>query len=180
MFERLREVRSTEMLENAPSQTNHPNQLSESQCQSFLAFLTTADAMSQALAADDLGRFNHEVTTLSNKVAGLQKEFILGDRWKGLVHHFLGAGNWRPAKSLTEARAQFLPFSIKVVSVVKELKRQELTFGGLKIYHCPMAPPPGLWLQTQGPLANPFYGAKMLRCGEEVESDSTPSQTPNL
>lgn len=28
---------------------------------------------------------------------------------------------------------------------------------------CPMAP--GRWLQTGAPLANPYYGASMLRCG---------------
>jgi hypothetical protein len=31
-----------------------------------------------------------------------------------------------------------------------------------------MAPKPGLWMQAEGPLRNPFYGAKMLKCGKEV------------
>ena len=45
----------------------------------------------------------------------------------------------------------------------------------MKIYHCPMAPKPGLWMQVNGPLANPFYGKKMLKCGEEVECEGVAS-----
>lgn len=33
------------------------------------------------------------------------------------------------------------------------------------ISYCPMATPPGRWLQDSTPLANPYYGSKMLRCG---------------
>jgi hypothetical protein len=32
-----------------------------------------------------------------------------------------------------------------------------------------MAPKPGLWMQSKGPLANPYFGAAMLRCGQEVK-----------
>ena len=30
---------------------------------------------------------------------------------------------------------------------------------------CPMAPPPGRWLQREDVIQNPFYGSKMLTCG---------------
>ena len=30
---------------------------------------------------------------------------------------------------------------------------------------CPMAPPPGRWLQREDIIQNPFYGSKMLTCG---------------
>jgi hypothetical protein len=42
-----------------------------------------------------------------------------------------------------------------------------------------MAPKPGLWLQLSGPLANPFYGSKMLRCGEEAEPYSPATASAN-
>jgi Cu(I)/Ag(I) efflux system membrane fusion protein len=69
---------------------------------------------------------------------------------------------------LAGARAVFLPFSAKAVDFAKHLRRQDDRFKSLKIYHCPMAPKPGLWLQLQGPLHNPFFGAEMPDCGEEV------------
>jgi hypothetical protein len=41
-------------------------------------------------------------------------------------------------------------------------------FSALKVYQCPMlkqafpgAPPKGLWMQLQGPLRNPYFGAEM-------------------
>lgn len=37
--------------------------------------------------------------------------------------------------------------------------------GKLAVAYCPMATPPGRWLQRTEPLANPYYGAEMLRCG---------------
>ena len=37
--------------------------------------------------------------------------------------------------------------------------------GKLAVAYCPMATPPGRWLQRSQPLANPYYGAEMLRCG---------------
>jgi len=77
---------------------------------------------------------------------------------------------WRPSQNLAAAREQFLPFSTATVDLAKGLRKEDPAFAGLKIYHCPMAPKPGLWMQSKGPLANPFYGAKMLTCGEEVKS----------
>ena len=34
------------------------------------------------------------------------------------------------------------------------------------LMHCSMAK--GSWIQTDGPVANPYYGSKMLRCGKKV------------
>ena len=169
-FERLREVRSSELAETPPD-TNAPPKFSQGQSQSLQDFLSGADAIAQALSADSLDQFNQQTASLSNKIAMLQKEFVVGDRWKGEVHHFLGAAKWAPARDLAEARAQFLPFTINVVALVKELKNESPAFASVKIYHCPMAPKPGLWIQSKGPLANPFFGAKMLRCGEEVQAE---------
>jgi len=41
---------------------------------------------------------------------------------------------------------------------------------GIDLVYCSMAP--GSWLQTAGSIRNPYYGAKMLTCGEVVEGDS--------
>ena len=168
IMDRWRDRHTAELLENAPARTNAPARLSEAQCQSLRPFLTAAGGIAQALAADDLAQFNRQVATLPNLVSDLDKHFVRRDWWRGHILHFASAAKWPPAKDLAEARAQFLPFTINVVALASELKKQEPAFAGLKVYHCPTAPKPGLWVQTQGPLANPFYGASMLRCGEEV------------
>ena len=37
---------------------------------------------------------------------------------------------------------------------------------GWALYYCPMAD--GYWLQASEPVANPYYGKAMLRCGDKV------------
>jgi len=71
--------------------------------------------------------------------------------------------------NLEAAREAFLPFSTNVVGFVQQVRAQEDTFRSLKVYYCPMAPKPGLWFQAEGPLRNPYYGAEMLTCGQEVK-----------
>lgn len=38
---------------------------------------------------------------------------------------------------------------------------------GWQLYYCPMAE--GYWIQTAEGVRNPYYGAKMLACGDKVE-----------
>jgi hypothetical protein len=52
--------------------------------------------------------------------------------------------------------------------LVKQVRKEDPSFASPKVYHCPMAPKPGLWIQTKGPLRNPFFGSEMLECGKEV------------
>lgn len=51
------------------------------------------------------------------------------------------------------------------------LLRQTPTLAGreVTVYHCPMAPKytRGEWLQATAPLQNPWFGAKMLKCGTQ-------------
>jgi len=49
------------------------------------------------------------------------------------------------------------------------VRQQSEKYSTLKIYRCPMAPKPGLWIQLKEPLRNPFFGEEMLDCGNEVK-----------
>jgi Cu(I)/Ag(I) efflux system membrane fusion protein len=41
--------------------------------------------------------------------------------------------------------------------------------GSFTHFYCPMVPGGGGdWLQSNGDLLNPYFGAEMLRCGEKV------------
>jgi hypothetical protein len=168
MYVRMAELRNEELAEARASKAAGPSKLSESQCQSLNAFMTEAGNVSRALATDDLKLFNETMTRLPALVSHAQEELSNAAPWNDLVKPLAEATKLSPAKDLAEARKQFLPFSTATVELAKQLRREDPVCAGLKIYHCPMAPKPGLWVQTNGPLANPFYGSLMLTCGEPV------------
>ena len=80
------------------------------------------------------------------------------------------------AASLKAARKDFYAVSAVVVELAQKLRAEESGFGSLKVYRCPMlkqafpgAPSAGLWMQLEGPLRNPYFGAEMIDCGTEVK-----------
>ena len=66
--------------------------------------------------------------------------------------------------------------SAALVEFTLKLRAQQSEFGTLKVYQCPMlkqafpgAPAKGQWMQLEGPLRNPYFGAEMIDCGTEVK-----------
>jgi len=165
----MRTIRNAAVAGTHGKQTTNLSPLTTSQRQALQAMLTEADGIGRALAADDIGQFNEHFARLSTVLPPLQKELAAPHRWEGLIQRLTAASQRQPAKDLTEARKQFLPFSATVVELVGQLRKEDPSFAELKIYHCPMAPKPGLWFQEKGELRNPFYGKEMLTCGEEVK-----------
>ena len=145
-----------------------PYLLTTRQRQALVALVAAGDGFSQALAADDLVKYNTMLTNEPNALLALPNEFSSDHQWSRLIERLATAGKAQKAKDLAEARKQFLPFSTAMVELIRQLPKDDPDFAKLKIYHCPMAPKPGLWMQAKGPLRNPFYGAEMLTCGEEV------------
>jgi membrane fusion protein, copper/silver efflux system len=144
-----------------------PPELTESQQRALTGFLAVADRISSALASDDLGQLRVQAERLPVASAILVREFPEDHPW----HEVMGAAHeysqWPNPSDLDSARKTFLPFSTNIVALVQRLQREE-AFASSKVYFCPMAPKPGLWFQAEAPLRNPYYGAKMLHCGEEV------------
>ena len=69
------------------------------------------------------------------------------------------------AGDISEAREAFLKLSNNIIAIARA---SEAAAGAdLYLAHCPMAfgNKGGAWLQSGKPLANPYYGAMMLRCG---------------
>jgi len=152
-----------------------PTLVSQTQCQQIEALVREADAISAALGADDLTQFNKHAAELPSALVPVRKELAVVHHWEKLMEPMEELGKAEPAKDLAQARARFLPFSTAVVEWAKLLRKEAPGLPTLRIYHCPMAPKPGLWMQVSGPLANPFYGKKMLKCGEEVECEGAAS-----
>lgn len=70
------------------------------------------------------------------------------------------AGRAASLTELIDIREAYLDASQPALELARASKGGELK---LAVAFCPMKP--GRWLQTQEPLANPYYGAEMLRCG---------------
>ena len=61
-------------------------------------------------------------------------------------------------------RVVFVEMSAAVQTLVEHIRPVSLRWPKLYIYHCPMSN--GNWIQATDNMANPYYGFKMLKCGE--------------
>jgi Cu(I)/Ag(I) efflux system membrane fusion protein len=115
----------------------------------FAVLANAAIAAAAALAADDYARYR----TLFPAVLAAAQAFPALPK--------LESGD-----SLKSARRSFEPWSTAVADLLKP-HRAHL---GLKIFQCPMTPVlgKGRWVQRTAPLKNPFFGAAMANCGEEI------------
>lgn len=115
----------------------------------FAVLANAAIDAAAALAADDYARYR----TLFPAVLAAAKAFPALPKLE-------------PGDSLKSARRSFEPWSTAVADLLKP-HRAHL---GLKIFQCPMAPVlgKGRWVQRTAPLKNPFFGAAMANCGEEI------------
>jgi membrane fusion protein, copper/silver efflux system len=94
--------------------------------------------------------------------------------WGQAIHPIVAASHLDPAPDLPSARREFHPLSERIVALASQLRALP-EFGTLKVYQCPMtrrsfegAPAKAAWLQLEGPIRNPYFGAEMLDCGTEV------------
>jgi Cu(I)/Ag(I) efflux system membrane fusion protein len=144
-----------------------PPPVSEAQAASVRELLAAAHAASQALAGDDLPGYE----TASHRLAALTGQagqaFPPDHPWHNTLQDLEKVAPRGETADLKQARQEFNTFSPFLVEWTKQLRNQK-AFAELKIYRCPMAPKPGVWMQLKGPLRNPYYGSEMLDCGEEV------------
>lgn len=128
-----------------------------------LAF-SAADAAS-ALAADDLAAYRQQLPALRTALRAYLQGFAPAAR--GPLTEFTETLPDGP--DLRTARRAFEPFSTALVDLARN---QHLTHReGLHAYQCPMTPVlgNGRWLTRKAELRNPYFGAAMLECGEELK-----------
>ena len=160
--------------DHPPAATLPP--LDSSQRDAAKQFLAVAAELASALAADNLGNFNATAPKAHPAVAALTGAFSKESPWHGLVDSAESAAHIESAADLNTARKRFHPLSAAAVAFTKRLRAQDSEFSSMKIFRCPMtkdsfpgAPPASEWIQTKGPLQNPYFGAEMLECGTEVK-----------
>jgi len=150
--------------------------LTEAQQAAAQEFFPVADAIGKALAADDVKAFNAAAEKLLDVSKKLAAAFSDATGWLPLVEKVTGNAVWKNSPDLEHARKQFLPFSNATAKLARMLRSHGTELANTKIYKCPMtnravagAAKNGFWIQTEGPLRNPFFGAEMLDCGNEVK-----------
>jgi hypothetical protein len=67
-------------------------------------------------------------------------------------------------RQISQDRVNFIDLSEAMVSLLKRLRPDRQRWDKLYIYHCPMSK--GDWIQSTPDMVNPYYGFKMLKCGE--------------
>ena len=108
----------------------------------FASQLSEYVEVQEALAADDFATAMAELDEFAR---------ITDDATRALAMHALEAGD------IEEMRARFKPLS-------ESLTEQALPQGFARAY-CPMYDNGSAWVQRDGPVRNPYYGAFMLTCG---------------
>jgi len=149
--------------------------LTPGQQAAVLEFLRQADALRDALAADDLTKYNSlapQVHAAQPTLAAALKEAA---EWADAVERLAAASHLEAAADLAGARKAFHRLSMEVVALAKRV-RGAAGIPDLRIFQCPMtkksfpgAPPRAEWLQFSPAIRNPYFGAEMLDCGTEVK-----------
>lgn len=135
--------------------------------------LASTDAAS-ALASDDFAAYKKQLppllTALVSYMAGVQ-----GPAGAALQNF---KDRLEAPAEINAARRAFEPFS----SAVADLAQEDGVVAAEKlyVYECGMAPVGGKarWLQRASGARNPFYGAKMLRCGAEITGPRKTASAP--
>ena len=125
--------------------------------------LASADAAA-ALANDDLTGYQQQLPVLRAAVGA----YFAGDENAG--HGPLGElrDTLRDPADLKAARAAFAPLSTAVSDAVRSAGTT-----GLHVFECSMVK--ARWIQREAGTKNPFFGEKMLTCGEELGAKPTAS-----
>jgi Cu(I)/Ag(I) efflux system membrane fusion protein len=160
----------------APVEASAFPPLTEAQLRVLQNQLALADALTSALAADDLKKFSEHSARVHDVTAQLLLAFPATNAWQALLKPIESAGHMHDPATLTAARKQFHPFSEATVALVQALRRADPRFAEVKVFRCPMtknafpgAPNLADWIQLQAEVRNPYYGAAMLDCGSEVK-----------
>jgi len=149
--------------------------LSETQQSIGREFLKLTSDLGAALAADDVKKFNEIAPRVHAIIPKLIDSLGAVKALRPALQKLEESGHLETSKDLAAARKEFLAFSMAAVELAKQLRTTE-AFKSTKIFNCPMvdrairgAGKNGAWVQLEGPLRNPYFGAEMLDCGNEVK-----------
>jgi Cu(I)/Ag(I) efflux system membrane fusion protein len=120
--------------------------------------------LAKAMAADDSAHLGHQVEALTSATQRLVDKEPEAKPLAEMITRF------RDAKKLDELRPHFRKFNDRLKPLALERGVPAAVEDTLVFLRCPMYPEMGdnaWWVQIDGPAANPYYGASMLRCFDE-------------
>jgi hypothetical protein len=118
--------------------------------------------MAAALVADSTAGVAEKAARIAADTGAAAKAGGVSAAEKGALEAIAAAAGRVNGKDLAALRAQFKDFSKAMDGYLRATGTP-----GWSLYYCPMAD--GYWLQAAEPVANPYYGKAMLRCGDKVE-----------
>jgi RND family efflux transporter MFP subunit len=131
------------------------------------AYYAAYFAVQARLAADEMPTAD-EAKQLVERAKALIDLETLNDESRALVEPTVEHGGHLTHGDLKMARQAFKALSPGVIRLAARLRGEGAEKSYLH-YYCPMVPGgSGDWLQAEAPLANPYWGAAMLRCGDQV------------
>ncbi len=142
------------------------------------AVVQAYEAVSTALAEDDLAKAKSATTAVGDSLAKVDMALLEGDAHMAWMAHLeplkTAAAHLAGAKDLKTARVEFKALSDTLISSLRSFGLAGID----QIFraHCPMAfdNQGGDWLQLGEEIRNPYFGAAMLKCGS-VEETLVPS-----
>ncbi|MCI0538850.1 MAG: efflux RND transporter periplasmic adaptor subunit [Verrucomicrobiales bacterium] len=161
---------------SAPDITTNSMPLTEAQKQAISAFVKAADAVSAALAQDDVAQFNAVGPEAMKATEGLVEALKDRKNLEDILEHLADARHLHGAADVAAARKAFHPFANAAARVL-EMSASASGSPPFELFECPMVdravpgvPKKGRWVQAAGrDIANPYFGADMLDCGVKVK-----------
>ena len=120
--------------------------------------------MQEALAGDSIATVKEQAAKVASEAEAIlmtKGEKPSLEAIEGL-EAVIAAAKAMNAAEIKALREQFKALSFAVAKLV-----EKQAVAGHGIYFCPMAD--AYWIQKSGAVKNPYYGAKMLGCGEVVK-----------
>jgi Cu(I)/Ag(I) efflux system membrane fusion protein len=150
--------------------------LTDAERKAVKEFFLVADAVTTALSANSLEKFNAQAENTHDAAGKLFTAFSGSEGWQTLAKEVEAASHLAKVHDLKEARRAFYPFSTAAVMLAQAARRGDGELATLKVFRCPMtkdafpgAPSRGEWIQLQPEIRNPWFGGEMLDCGSEVK-----------
>lgn len=149
--------------------------LTDAQKSSLRDFIKANDAVSAALANDDLAAFSNSGQSVMSTTDALVTAMKGREDVADILSHVAEARHLHGAKDLAAARKMFHPFANASAKALEILKDTE-GMPPFQIFECPMvnkaipdAPSRGRWIEAADrALQNPYFGKEMLDCGKRI------------
>lgn len=145
--------------------------------QSFDALLSSYYSLKDAFVAGDLNKINASAEELTKSANGLKTTEIQGDSTgmiKETANQYAQSLSSSAATVATAADIEAKRHEFETVTEALWSLTRTVQYDGQKVYYqyCPMAfdNKGAYWLSNTTEIRNPYFGNKMLKCGETADS----------